>query len=106
MKKQILMAALLGAVTMTSGAVMAEHHEGKMMGKHKHKMMEKIDTNGDGLISKSEFMAGQVEKFKKMDLNGDGSLSKEEKKAAYQARKEQRHEMKEKRKMMKEEKSY
>lgn len=47
----------------------------------------KLDKNGDGKISKEEFMASPAatkdaakaeESFKKRDKNGDGSLSKEE----------------------------
>ena len=44
--------------------------------------MKRIDTNGDGKISKEEFLAfekGQSdEKFSKMDTNGDGSIDKTE----------------------------
>lgn len=44
----------------------------------KGKMFEKVDTNGDGVISKTEMLSKAEERFAKMDTNGDGSVSKEE----------------------------
>ena len=79
MKKLILAAVAVSALSIASGAAMAEHHEG---GYGKGKMMEKVDTNGDGMISKAEFMAKHEEKFAKMDKDGDGNLSAEEMKQA------------------------
>jgi uncharacterized low-complexity protein len=40
--------------------------------------MKKMDTDGDGSISKSEFMQHKEEKFNKMDANGDGILTGDE----------------------------
>ena len=40
---------------------------------HKGKMFEKHDTNGDGVISKSEFLAHAEERFSKMDADGNGA---------------------------------
>lgn len=53
------------------------------------RMMEKIDTDGDGKISKAEFTAAQEERFTKTDTDGDGFLSPEEMKASW----EKMHEM-------------
>ena len=43
---------------------------------------EKIDTNGDGLLSKGEMMTAQSDRIDKLfinfDKNGDSQLSKEE----------------------------
>lgn len=58
---------------------------------HHHPMMDKIDTNKDGQVSKDEFMKAQEERFASMDANGDGQISKDEFKA-------KRKEMSEKRK--------
>lgn len=86
MKKQLLMAALLGGVALSSGAALAmgDHHKGD----YKGKMMERVDTNGDGMVSKSEYMAKNKMKFNKMDANGDGKLSKMEMKKAYKMKKD------------------
>ena len=53
---------------------------------------QKIDTNGDGLLSKDEMMSAQSERidkiFMKFDKNGDGKLSKKELRALrYELRK-------------------
>lgn len=98
MNKYVLTAAMALALGMTSGVAMAEHHEG---GDHKGKMMERVDTDGDGMISKAEFMAKHEEKFAKMDANNDGQLSKEEMKEAREHMKEKWKEMKDKREEMK-----
>ena len=55
----------------TSELMLAGHH-GKG---HKMKMM---DTDGDGVISKDEFMSHKEQKFNKKDENGDGVLSEDE----------------------------
>jgi len=55
---------------------LAGHHEG---GDHKSDWFAKVDTDGNGTISKAEFLAKHEKKFNKMDANGDGEISKEEK---------------------------
>lgn len=61
--------------------------EGK---RNPEEMFKKLDTNGDGSVSKDEWMAGPMakrdaakgeERFKSLDKNGDGKLSLEEFKA-------------------------
>lgn len=46
------------------------------------KMFEKMDTDKDGKISKSEFEAHMDTMFRHKDANGDGSISKDEMHAA------------------------
>ena len=78
---KFLLTAVAAGALITSGAAYAEHHEGKdggHKGHHKAKMFEKMDTDGDGQISKAEHMAGAEERFAKMDTNGDGFVTKEE----------------------------
>ena len=55
-------------------------HHGKMMGR----MMEKIDTDGDGQVSRDEFAAFHTDKFNKMDSNGDNSIDADERKAHHE----------------------
>ena len=93
MNKLLLSAIAISALSIGANAAMAEHHEG---GDHKGKMMERIDTDGDGVISKAEFMAKHEEKFAKMDSDGDGNLTKDEMEAAKAKMKEKWKEMKEK----------
>ena len=61
---------------------------------HKGKMFERHDTNGDGVISKSEFLAHAEERFSKMDADGNGEISKEEAKEAHKKRKKKFEEWK------------
>jgi hypothetical protein len=56
----------------------AEGVEGKGCGGHKGKMFEKMDTNGDGVMSHEEFSAKAEERFKMMDADSDRKITKEE----------------------------
>ena len=49
---------------------------------------KKLDKNGDGAISKKEFLAFHEALFNKMDANKDGKLSPEEMGAAHEAPKD------------------
>ena len=90
-----LMLAAAAMVMMTAPVAMAgEHGEGK----HGGKMMEKMDTDGDGKVSKAEFVAAHEARFAKTDTDADGFLTAEEMKAAWEH-------MREKRKSAMEEKS-
>lgn len=91
MKKLFIYTAM--ALLLIFPSAFADEHGGKngMFGKH--------DTNGDGTISKAEFLSHAEERFAKMDANGDGSISKEEGKAA---REDRRSNMKERMKQRKE----
>ncbi|MCD8497515.1 MAG: hypothetical protein LRZ85_05205 [Alphaproteobacteria bacterium] len=88
----------LAAVAMIAVPVTA-HAEDTAKGDHKGpgKMFEETDTDGDGMMSKDEFMAFHEKRFAEMDGNGDGKISTEEAKAKAQ---EWREKMKERRKEM------
>lgn len=66
-------------------------HEGRKGG-----MMQKIDTDGDGKVSKSEFIAVHEKKFSKIDADGDGYVGREEMKAHKQTMRAKKSEMREK----------
>ncbi|MBU0724998.1 MAG: hypothetical protein KJ904_17240 [Alphaproteobacteria bacterium] len=59
-------------------------------GPRAEKMMEHLDANKDGKISREEFEAGRPggkdDKFADFDKNADGALSKEEYQAMFMAR--------------------
>lgn len=109
--RKIFLAAL-ALVVMAGAPAMAEdgpkgEHEG-------HKMMKNdADTDGDGFLSKAEFMAVQEKRFAEMDGDSDGKVSKEEMKGHFkkmkdvyqEKRKEMAEKMKEKAKEKAEEKS-
>jgi hypothetical protein len=78
MNKFLMTAALISAFTFAANDANADNH-----GEHKEgKMMERVDTDADGRISKAEFMAKHEQKFTEMDTNADGFLSADEMKEA------------------------
>ena len=97
---------MLGAtgLVMLSVPAIAGHHEGgHAKGEKAKAMLEEIDTNKDGAISKDEYMvhaqSRAAEKFAEKDANGDGSITADEGKAHMEKKRE---EMKEKRGDMRE----
>lgn len=83
MKKTMIAGIALAIATSVSGLAHAEkpgHHD---KGERRDFRIEKLDTNGDGAISKKEFMAGAQERaakmFERMDRNGDGVLTSADK---------------------------
>ena len=58
----------------TPSFMLAEHHGGK----HGGHGMKKMDTDGNGEVSKDEFMAHHEMKFMMKDKNGDGKLTGDE----------------------------
>ncbi|CAB1274190.1 EF-hand domain-containing protein [Candidatus Nitrosacidococcus tergens] len=50
--------------------------------KHMEKMFSKMDTDGDGKISKQEAQAAATARFDKVDANKDGYVTKDEAAAA------------------------
>jgi Ca2+-binding EF-hand superfamily protein len=96
MNKFLIATALIGSFAFGSTAVLAEYSKGdKQM-----KMMERVDTDGNGVITKEEFMARHEEMFAKIDSDNDGSLTKEEMQTARQDMKKKWKEMKDKRQNM------
>ena len=78
--KLIVLIALISSFTFCSGAYAQEQNK-----EMKAKRLERLDTDGNGDISKAEHKAG---KQAKMDKNRDGSVSKEERKIYKQNKKE------------------
>jgi Ca2+-binding EF-hand superfamily protein len=54
------------------------------------KMFSSSDTNQDGQLELSEYLAHAEQRFKAMDLNGDGALTKEEGVEAHRLKREKR----------------
>ncbi|UVW30061.1 hypothetical protein [Massilia sp. H6] len=73
MKHKFLVLAV--AVLTASGASMAAHHEKSDMAMDKMKMM---DTNGDGMISKDEFMKAHETMYMQMKKNAAGMVDVKE----------------------------
>jgi hypothetical protein len=75
--------------------------QGGGKGKHGNRMIEEMDADKDGSISKGEFLMGMEGKFNELDSNSDGVATPDELKAHHETR---RAEMKEKFSKMKERK--
>lgn len=84
--KKILMMSLC-ALAVASGVAIAGDHEGGKHGfgeKKLEHMFTKNDTDGDGAVSKEEFLASAEKKFTAMDKDGDGKITKEEAKTHHE----------------------
>jgi len=55
-------------------------------------MQHRLDTNGDGVVSKAEFLAHAEERFSKIDQDGSGDISKNEGKEAHKKMRERKKE--------------
>lgn len=84
----------LAAVALAGGGAWAAHHEGGEghdKGKGYHgKRFENRDTDGNGEISKAEWLAASEEHFAKLDADGNGSVTRDEMKAAHKKMKDRR----------------
>jgi Ca2+-binding EF-hand superfamily protein len=73
--RQILLVAM--AISLL-GIISISAHDGKGKGHMGKEHFKKIDTDGDGKISKDEWQKFHESKFTEMDKDTDGSLSEEE----------------------------
>jgi Ca2+-binding EF-hand superfamily protein len=83
MKITIACLATASSFVLTAGLAYAQGEAcDKNMSQHHGEMDEmtfkKLDTNGDGVISRKEFNAFNARHFKTLDTNKDGKLSMEE----------------------------
>jgi Ca2+-binding EF-hand superfamily protein len=58
--------------------------QGQHSGQMENMTFKKLDTNGDGVITKAEFNAFNAKHFKKLDANKDGKLTPEELQGSHQ----------------------
>ena len=81
-----IFATLFVSLSILAAPASAGHHKSGEQGAAKQNRFATADGNGDGVISRDEFMARAAERFEKMDANGDGSLSKDEMKRPRKSR--------------------
>lgn len=86
MKSKMIMMSVAAAFLMAAPAWAGPGKDGDGP-RGPHRMLEKMDENKDGAISKDEFMKVHEARFAQMDKDGDGSLSADEMKAAHEAMK-------------------
>lgn len=84
---------VLMAVAVLTGAIPALADPGSGDG-HKRLKLEMLDTDGNGMVSKDEFMVMHMKRFEKIDANADGNIAKDEIEAYRAARKAEREKMK------------
>jgi Ca2+-binding EF-hand superfamily protein len=97
MTKRTLIAAsviVLAGLAGTGAAVAAFGPEHGQDGGHGQarfeRMLKEVDSNGDGLIQRSEMEGRAAARFTEMDTNGDGALSREEMQTSREAMRAQR----------------
>lgn len=74
------------ALSVGAAGAWAAHHEAKEGGHGRHgKHFDKRDTDGNGEISKAEWLAAAEDRFNQMDADGNGAISKDEWKAGHEA---------------------
>lgn len=81
MRKFLPLVAVMALVFSASQALAADtatDRRGDGTGRRHTDMMQRMDKDGDGKVSKAEFVAGAEERFTKMDTNSDGFLTKED----------------------------
>lgn len=83
MKKTVSTLLGVASLCLAAGGVQAMSH-GDEGDKHQKKMWNKLDTDGDGAISRQEYMDAMGKHFERADTDSDGKISKEE----WQARKD------------------
>lgn len=91
MKKLFVLS--LSALALSAPAALAEDGHA-----HKSRMIEKLDTDKDGVVSKEEFDKANNERFVKIDADSDGKITQDEAqkaKDAWRAHMKDRREAKE-----------
>lgn len=79
--RKIPMILAVAAVVLTAQPGWAEEAGARAGGRGGHgpgQMFQNLDKDGNGSISKAEFLAGAEARFAKMDKNSDGELTKDE----------------------------
>lgn len=77
--KKLLALTALAAIMFAAPNAYADHHgDGGKMQKHKGGMFQKLDTDGNGEVTKEEFSAFHDKKFSDMDADGNGVVTKDE----------------------------
>ena len=72
------------------GEARSSDRAGKRSGERRGAKRNRIDANGDSFITRAEFGARAIERFKRADANSDGTVTAEERAAVREARKARR----------------
>jgi Ca2+-binding EF-hand superfamily protein len=77
MNRKLILAAALAASVLSGGvAIAAQAQTSQPAGPSR--AFTKADRNGDGVVSRQEYLDAAARKFTKVDRNGDGRLTPDE----------------------------
>ncbi|MDT8375680.1 MAG: hypothetical protein RQ867_02960 [Mariprofundaceae bacterium] len=79
MIKKLMLPLLIAALAMPVAAMACPGKGGGKPGGH----FQKMDTNGDGVVTADEHAAVAAQRFSKMDANSDGQITSDEMKAGW-----------------------
>src|SRR5262245_9287909 len=88
MKKLLMLSA--AAFVLSPAAFAEDAPATPPTGGHHKDMLAEIDTDGDGAVSKAEFLAFHEKRFAEIDTNSDGKIEKAEAEAKKAEWKEKR----------------
>lgn len=96
MKKFILAATSVAVIAGGAFYALAERTEdGKKDPHGKKHMLERLDANKDGKVTKDEFVADAEKRFSEIDADKDGNVTEEEMRAHHKAKREEFGQMRE-----------
>jgi Ca2+-binding EF-hand superfamily protein len=78
MKKTINYLAVVSVLAISVNMAHSGNMQDQPHGAGNGSLFDRLDTNGDGSISKSEFDAFNAQHFKNLDTNNDGKITPEE----------------------------
>ena len=83
MKTKITLAAGAAVLALAAtGAALADHHgKGHRHDERAERMIERMDADADGAVTRDEAKAFAAERFAKMDIDGDGTVTRPERRA-------------------------
>ena len=80
----------LAAVACAGIATAALAHNGQGHGPRAERMVERMDTDKDGRVTKADAVAFAAARFARMDADGNGEVTREERRAARKAMRQER----------------
>jgi len=71
-------AILTIGITLNTGCMMAVRAVAQERQSDPSRIFDSVDTNGDGIITREEFLAGRERLFARLDRNGDGYIDNQD----------------------------
>ena len=74
--KMRVVATLAACITFNTGCMMAVRAAAHQRQPEPARILDSADTNGDGIITREEFLSARERGFARLDRNGDGYIDK------------------------------